>query len=98
MKKFLLPIFRFINSLIAGGIIVNCFYDWFLKSVFISLPAISFSQAIGLSTFLYLFNKIRSVDLLAAEKAEENDIVKYGGMLIPWLVLGLGFIVHLIIN
>lgn len=77
---------------------VYCFYDWFLKSVFISLPAISFPQAIGLSTFLYLFNKIRAIDLQAAKKDEEEDLVKYGAILIPWLVLGLGFIVHLIIN
>ena len=56
----------------------------------------------GLNSFLYLFNKPTVSDLIVFEKykaeGEENDVIKYGIYILPWIVLGLGYLIKLFIG
>ena len=98
MKDISEIMFRYLYGIFTGGLIVWFYYSWFIHPVFTSLPSINYWRAIGLSSFLYLFNKIKPIDLDAAKKAREHNLVIYSSWAIPWVVLGMGFVTHLIIN
>ena len=91
-------IFRYFYGIFTGGLLTYQFYFWFLFPVFAGLPNITYWQAIGLSSFLYLFNQIKAADLVAVKEHEDNDMVVYGSLILPWIVLGMGYITHLIIK
>lgn len=91
-------ILGYINGLVAGGLIVQNYYIWFLLPAFKQMPQISYLEAVGLSAFLYLFNRLQAVDLVLHKKYEEDNMVKYGSFLLPWIVLLFGFTTHLIID
>lgn len=90
--------FNYLYGIFTGGLLFLKFYEWFATPVFKGLPEISYYQAIGLSTFLYLFNQIKSVNLYNLSEKEADDNVKYGKYIIVWVALGLGFLTHLIIK
>lgn len=98
MEKFIFGVFKYLHGIFVGGLLVFKYYFWFLLPVFGGLPQISYWQAIGLSAFLYLFQQVRAMDLGLQEDMNKKDVVKYGGFLIPWLVLGLGWLTHLMIT
>ena len=91
-------IFRYFYGIFTGGLLTYQFYFWFLFPVFAGLPNITYWQAVGLSSFLYLFNQTKAIELAKFKKYEDTDIVVYGSLIIPWVVLGLGLITHLIIR
>lgn len=96
--KYVLSAFRFFYGLFVGGLVVQQFYTWFLQSVFTQLPQINYWQAIGLSSFLYLFNQTRPSDLMCCKEHENEDLIKYYCFITPWIILGMGFVTHLIIK
>jgi hypothetical protein len=96
--KLITAIFRYLYVIFVGGLTVYLFYAWFLLPVFTQLPELNYWQAIGISSFLYLFNQLKAVDLITQKTHEKDDMVVYGTFLIPWIVIGLGFITHLIIT
>jgi len=102
MKELLLQVFKFTYGVFTGGLLLLSFYNWFALPVFTELPTINFYQAIGLNSLLYLFNKPTVADLVIFEKykseKEENDVVKYGMYMLPWVILGLGYLVKLFIG
>lgn len=98
MKEILITSFRYLYGIFVGGLLVQQFYIWFLQPVFTNVPNINYWQAIGLSMFLYLFNQIKVYDIVVAKQYEKDDLVIYGSYILPWIVLGMGFITHLIIK
>ena len=96
MKKLLKAVFDFLYGMILKGLIVKLFYGWFVLSVFTVLPKISYLQAIGLGVFLHLFNSIKPYELELHKTYEDSDNVKYGKYVIPLIILGLGYVTHLI--
>lgn len=96
--KLLKFLFTYLYGIFVGGLLVLKFYEWFAEPVFSTLPHITYFQAIGLSTFLYLFNQLKSIDLYKVEKKKEDTNVKIAKYIIPWVALALGFVTHLIIK
>lgn len=68
-------ILSYINGFIAGGLIVQYYCIWFLLPVFKNMPQITYLEAVGLSAFLYLFNRVQVVDLVLHKKYEEEDLI-----------------------
>jgi hypothetical protein len=91
-------IFKYLYGIFVGGLTVYLFYAWFLLPVFTQLPELGYWQSIGISSFLYLFNQIKPIDVVFQNDHKDEDLVKYGGFIIPWIIMGLGFITHLVIT
>lgn len=89
---------QYLYGLFVGGLVVLKFYEWFAEPVFLTLPHITYFQAIGLSSFLYLFNQLKSTDFYEVKKKQEDDLVKYSKYILPWIILTTGFLTHLIIK
>lgn len=92
----LLGIFAFFTlyGAFSWGLILFKFWYWFLLPVFTTLPEIDYWQAVGLILFIGLF-KNHQVN----NTKEEDDKNTVGlSLLTPWIVLTMGFFIHLIIN
>ncbi len=95
-------IFGFTLLLLYGsfvkGFIVYKFWYWFLLPAFPTVPHISYIHAVGLSLLLVLFHQVDSTK----KSIVGNEIVTkpdYGlGLIYPWLVLLMGWVVHLFIR
>ena len=95
--KFIKVLLRGLHDLFVGGLMVYLFYGWFILPVFTQLPPINYWEAIGINSFLYLFNKIKPVDMVFHKQHEDHDLVKYG-WLVKWTTILFGFLVNLIIT
>jgi hypothetical protein len=98
-------IFAFVYGAIVQGLLFFCYYNWFAKPIFDWLPHLTLLAAIGLSLFL-------RVALGSGAAAANSELTKYYvdgkevkkktqwgiGLFIPWLVLLLGYIAHIIIG
>lgn len=91
LGKFTLIIVEFIYAALAGGFVFLKFYSWFILSTFKVLPTITYPQSIGLVIFITCMLKPM------ASKPKDKDEFEYHLeiVLIPWLVLGLGYLVFL---
>jgi|SRR6478609_3427245 len=91
----LLLILLMVYGTFMSGLVVYEYWKWFGHVVFPTLNyPISFVQAIALSYLLMLFKNIKTDEM----KDEFKDTTKkYGGYLVPWIMLGLGWLVHLFI-
>lgn len=87
----------FVYGILVGGLLVDRFYYWFILPVFTGLPLITFYQAIGLSFFITLFRNHTIEDDEKKTKEEKHKKMAQGLAYYP-VLLGLGWIVHLIIG
>ncbi len=77
-------------STLMGGLVLDCFWDWFLIPVFPELPDISYAQAVGLMFFISLFKYVNTTKV-----KEEDSLYSLGlGILAPILILIVGAIIH----
>lgn len=82
-------------GVLTSGLLLYKFWSWFVTSVFPSLPVLMFSQAVGLAVFLNLIGKGQS-QLIKKEYVDpDSNTAKW---LLPWIVLLVGYIVHLFIK
>lgn len=83
----------------SWGYVLFKFWFWFLLPVFVTLPSITFYQAVGLMLFIGLFKnhvttkKIKK-EYMDQENKTSDQVIPF---LLPWLVLGIGYLVKLII-
>lgn len=83
----------------SWGFVMFKFWYWFLLPVFTTLPKIDYWQAIGLILFLMLFKTIQTKRAVKDEYLDDDKTSPYvSSILIPWITLGIGFFLHLIIN
>jgi len=80
---------------IAYGTVVYFFYSWFVTPVFISLPVITFTQAIGLGLFMNLFKNHTQPKEIKKEYLEDTKKVTW---ILPWVLLFFGWLIHLVIR
>lgn len=86
-------------SIFSYGFVLFKFWYWFLLPVFVTLPQITYYQAIGIMIFIGLFQKLKmekhfKKDVIDKEKGK-YDV--YTALLMPWATLVLGYLVKLII-
>ena len=82
-------------GVVAWGVVVNCFWDWYIQPVFPSLSTITFVEAIGLSLVIGLFRN-HNVPQLKRQLLHNHEAHQAMIWLSPWIVLLFGWIVHLI--
>ena len=77
---------------LSWGFVLYKFWYWFILPVFVTLPLITFWQAVGIFFVIGLFN----VPIPNETKDEYLDKTKsYGNILIPWVTLLMGWFMHL---
>ena len=78
------------NSL-SWGLVMLKFYTWFLLPVFITLPEITYVQAVGLALFATLFKNHR-IDTIKSKYKDSS--LAYAGLFSPWIILVLGWLIY----
>lgn len=81
--------------------VVLKFYEWFIITVFPSLPMLTWSQMIGILTFigaLKLLSKIK-IESNKKTKIKKDTIIKNSELILlsPWFLLLYGYIIYIII-
>jgi hypothetical protein len=85
-------------SAFAWGFITYKFYHWFLLPVFEQLPVVGYLEAVSLSMVLTLFNKTQMPQLNKELYSESSSTRILSSMLLPWIVLGGGYLISLFLN
>ena len=80
-----------IYSSLSWGWVMFKFYTWFLLPVFVTLPEITYSYAIGLVLFTTLL-KYQHVDTIKDEYKDNNKI--FVSLAYPWITLLFGWIIY----
>lgn len=89
-----------VYSSFSWGFVLFKFWYWFLIPVFSTAPQIDYWQGVGLMFLIGLFKSHKAKVDIKDEfiKEEERLNVRVANFLSPWIVLLIGFIIHLIIN
>ena len=80
-----------IYSSLSWGFVMFKFYGWFLLPIFINLPEITYTQAVGLALFSTLLHSHYS------DSIKDDYISKtkqWASFITPWLVLLMGYIIY----
>ena len=88
-----------IYSSFSWGFVLFKFWYWFLLPVFTTLPSVDFYQAVGLMFFISLL-KTKSFDTPIKDEYIDNSKKIsniFTQILVPWIVLVIGFFVKSII-
>ena len=80
-----------IYSALSWGLVMFKFYTWFILPVFITLPEITYLQAVGLALFATLL-KTHVVDTIKDEYKDKNKA--WIDMIYPWMSLFLGWLIY----
>ena len=82
----------------SWGFILHKYWYWFVLDIFPDLPTITFYQAVGLKIFTGILVVVTNPNL----KEEFYDSDKTNRtiyiVMLPWLSLLIGYIIHLVIN
>jgi hypothetical protein len=83
---------------LTWGLICWKFWYWFLLPVFPTLPHVVFIECVGLMMFITLFKNHTAVTPIDDEYAKvSNTTVQVVNFLMPWVILGMGYFVHVFI-
>lgn len=95
MKKFIeLLLIPF--SIFSWGFVTLKFYSWFILSVFHFMPEINYVHALGLYTFMSLFKNHNIYEVKKEYRSLTEDEKITMQSLMPWVLLLLGFLIHLL--
>lgn len=94
--KFLLFMLLLVYSILFGGLLVENFWGWFIVPVFTTLPVLTFSQSVGISTFISMCNSLGMMGVTNKEEEEGERILSM--ITLPPLLLGIGYLIYLFIN
>jgi len=80
-----------VYNALSWGFVTFKFWTWFVLPVFVTLPALTFLQAVGLWVFITLFQN-QTMPTVKKEYRDEtaNTIMP---IVAPWLVFAIGFLI-----
>lgn len=88
-------------SSFVWGLVCYKFWYWFLIPVFPDLPLLTYWKAVGLLFFISLFKNTITSD---KKRTTNEEAIAYIAelaktvFLTPWVTLGMGYLVYLLIN
>ncbi len=81
--------------ILAYSVVLYLFWGWFVLTVFEGLPELTLGMSVGLIMISNVFKSRGSVVI----KEELKDKDKVNGLLVlPWMLLLVGYILHLVIG
>lgn len=85
----------FIYNNLAWGLVLYKFWKWFVLPVFITLPTINYTQAIGLMLIISLLFRPPTKPVIK-EQYIDKDNEEIATFIAPWTVLLIGWITFLV--
>ena len=83
----------------SWGLVMLKFWYWFLIPVFITVPHINYWPAMGLIVFLMLLKTANVKRNIKEQYLDDDKTTPITiGILAPWITLGVGYFIYLIIN
>lgn len=92
----LLAIFT-LYAAFVGGLILYKFYWWFLVPVFVNIPTITITQAMGMTFILTLFRSVTEEDIIIEGKKIKKKVNWPRVIVTPWILLLMGWFIHIVI-
>jgi hypothetical protein len=86
--------FFFVYDTLTWGLVLYKFWGWFVLPVFITLPALTFTQAIGLMFVVSLFKSNFAGEGLADEYKKNKYAQVWQVLLLPWIALLFGWLAY----
>ena len=84
----------FIYSTLSWGLVLYKFWGWFVLPIFVTLPALTFVQALGLMFVISLF-KNQTIQSIKKEYKDESTTMSLI-FLSPWISLFFGWLAYII--
>lgn len=81
----------FLYDTLAWGLILFKFWGWFVLPVFVTLPTLTFVQAIGL---IFVINLFKNHKAQIIKKQYEDKRVSNHYLYMPWITLGFGWLAY----
>lgn len=81
----------FLYDTLSWGLVLFKFWGWFVLPVFVTLPALTFVQAIGLMFVIGLFKNHKSQIIKKQYKDERFENIY---LYMPWVTLALGWVAY----
>ncbi len=86
----------FIYDTLVWGLVLYKFWGWFVLPVFVTLPALTFVQALGLMFVVGLFKSNFAGENLKDEYKKSKYGQVWGVLLMPWMALLFGWLAYVI--
>ena len=84
----------FVYDALTWGLVLYKFWGWFVLPVFITLPTITFVQALGLMFVISLFKSNFSGENIKDEFKKNNYTQPIQILLTPWFILFFGWLAY----
>jgi len=84
----------FIYNTLAWGLVLYKFWGWFILPVFVTLPVLTFIQALGLMFVISLFKN--STNQSIKKEYINEDVTLTLIFLSPWIILFFGWLAYII--
>jgi hypothetical protein len=86
----------FIYDTLSWGLVLYKFWGWFVLPVFITLPALTFVQALGLMFVVGLFKSNFSGENIKDEYKKNKNGSLIISLCMPWVTLIFGWLAYVI--
>jgi len=86
----------FVYDTVAWGLVLYKFWGWFVLPVFVTLPVITFVQALGLMFFIGLFKSHFVGENLKDEYKKNTWGTSVAALISPWVALFFGWLAYVI--
>ena len=83
-----------IYSTLSWGLVLYNFWSWFVLPVFVTLPALTFIQALGLMFIITLFKN--HITQTIKKEYKDESITMSLMFLSPWITLFFGWLAYII--
>ncbi len=93
----ILFVFMMGYSIVVGGYVISILWAWFITPIF-AIPVPAIIACSGLAVFTSYITGVASNSAVAAAKRKDegsdSSYMVIVGLIHPWMVLGLGWLIH----
>lgn len=86
----------FVYDTLAWGLVLYKFWGWFVLPIFVTLPALTFVQALGLMFVVGLFKNTYVGNNIKDEYVKNKHAATWTVLLAPWVTLFFGWLAYVI--
>ena len=86
----------FVYDTLAWGLVLYKFWGWFVLPIFVTLPALTFVQALGLMFVVGLFKNTYVGNQIKDEYVKNKHSATWTLLLAPWVTLFFGWLAYVI--
>ena len=85
-----------VYSTVSWGVVLFKFWGWFVLPVFVTLPTLTFVQALGLMFVIGLFHNQLATHEIKDEYKKNKNGQSLQFIIAPWITLLIGYLAYII--